>query len=558
MSLDTLPLWHDLPVPDYSGILDDADSNARASGEDASSPANSSPSPSSSNAAAAMLGLTPPAQPAASVHFPVNPALNRKLTLTRGDILGLKVDAVVNSTNERLSDLHATSLGRRLCLYAGPAFRTECQSLVRVDGGVATGDSCLMSSHALGMVHGAATHVIHTVSPRYTPKYHVAAENALHGCIRRSLELLLDAGLHTIAFPLVHSAKKLYPPEEAAHVVLRTLRKFLERYGEHTLQRVVLCLQDSEAEQAPQHHPSLDAGYPAGAPHPSDDTDVFALYERILPLYFPRNEEEARLQERFLPAHTGDELGEVVVDERRIRIQYGQFIAQGPTPYTDEQRAEVQRHAQAAIAAQQQAKAAAAGSDVTAASSSSSSSSPSRRRPPAIVPAPPLPNASSYPSPSEYPVEPQHVPLAPRSSDPIVPSADAFSSASEDPDAVRQRAFLAAMSPAEREAEMAERHRYFQALNAAHACDDPHMLVLDSTRYLYEDRPDVLGRRILHVVGARVPLYRDDGAERVSLQHLTHHVLRNIDPIAMHSFIAVYWHAGVEANNRSVKRQSHT
>lgn len=75
-----------------------------------------------------------------------------------------------------------------------------------------------------------------------------AAENALHGCIRRSLEVALDAGLGSIAFPLVHASSKQFPIEHTAQVCARALRRFLERYRRETMQPVVLCFQHGTPE----------------------------------------------------------------------------------------------------------------------------------------------------------------------------------------------------------------------------------------------------------------------------------------------------------------------
>lgn len=42
---------------------------------------------------------------------------------------------------------------------------------------------------------------------------------------------------------------------------------------------------------------------------------------RLLPLYFPRDEHEEEVAISKLPADVGDENGETVIDERKIRIQ---------------------------------------------------------------------------------------------------------------------------------------------------------------------------------------------------------------------------------------------
>ena len=44
------------------------------------------------------------------------------------------------------------------------------------------------------------------------------------------------------------------------------------------------------------------------------------MYSRVLPLYFPRSAEEEEYAASVLPAEIGDEFGEPVIAERKIRI----------------------------------------------------------------------------------------------------------------------------------------------------------------------------------------------------------------------------------------------
>jgi len=46
----------------------------------------------------------------------------------------------------------------------------------------------------------------------------------------------------------------------------------------------------------------------------------YDMYQRVLPLYFPRTKEEERKALSELPQDTGDENGETVIEERKIRI----------------------------------------------------------------------------------------------------------------------------------------------------------------------------------------------------------------------------------------------
>ncbi|ONL93712.1 Appr-1-p processing enzyme family protein [Zea mays] len=86
---------------------------------------------------------------------------------------------------------------------------------------------------------------------------------------------------------------KNYPREPAAHVAIRTVRRFLEKQKDK-ITAIVFCTISSS------------------------DTEI---YKRLLPLYFPRDKQEEEIAALKLPADVGDENGETVIDERKIRIK---------------------------------------------------------------------------------------------------------------------------------------------------------------------------------------------------------------------------------------------
>ncbi|KAL3695427.1 hypothetical protein R1sor_009503 [Riccia sorocarpa] len=206
--------------------------------------------------------------------------INSKIYLWRGQPWPLEVDGVVNSTNENLDEAHSSS---GLHQAAGPGLAEECATL----GGCRTGLAKVTSGYDL-----PARRVIHTVGPRYAIKYHTAAENALSHCYRSCLELLLEQGLSSIAFGCIYTESKGYPREAAAHVAIRTVRRFLEKYKDK-ITAVVFCTVTTT------------------------DTEI---YKRLLPLYFPRDKQEEELAGTKLPPDVGDENGETVITERKIRI----------------------------------------------------------------------------------------------------------------------------------------------------------------------------------------------------------------------------------------------
>ncbi|XP_070671139.1 uncharacterized protein [Malus domestica] len=213
--------------------------------------------------------------------FPVDHEINSKIYLWRGNPWNLEVDAVVNSTNENMDEAHCSP---GLHAAAGPGLAEECASL----GGCRTGMAKVTKAYDL-----PARRVIHTVGPKYAVKYHTAAENALSHCYRSCLELLIENGLQSIAMGCIYTEAKNYPREPAAHVAIRTVRRFLEKQKDK-IAAVVFCTTTSM------------------------DTEI---YKRLLPLYFPRDKLEEEIALSKLPADVGDENGETIIDERKIRIK---------------------------------------------------------------------------------------------------------------------------------------------------------------------------------------------------------------------------------------------
>ncbi|KAL6969720.1 hypothetical protein U1Q18_029430 [Sarracenia purpurea var. burkii] len=213
--------------------------------------------------------------------FPVDHDINLKIYLWRGNPWNLEVDAVVNSTNENLDEAHSSP---GLHAAAGPGLSEEIASL----GGCRTGMAKVTNAYDL-----PARRIIHTVGPKYAVKYHTAAENALSHCYRSCLELLIENGLQSIAMGCIYTEAKNYPREPAAHVAIRTVRRFLEKQKDK-ITAVVFCTTSSS------------------------DTEI---YKRLLPLYFPRDKQEEEVAISKLPADVGDENGETVIHERKIRIK---------------------------------------------------------------------------------------------------------------------------------------------------------------------------------------------------------------------------------------------
>jgi O-acetyl-ADP-ribose deacetylase (regulator of RNase III) len=156
-----------------------------------------------------------------------------RIEVWEGDITTLEVDAIVNAANSSL--LGGGGVDGAIHRAAGPRLLEECRGL----GGCATGDAKMTKGYEL-----PAKHVIHTVGPVWSGGKG-GEDELLKSCYVRSLEVAVQNGVKSIAFPAISTGVYRFPLERAAGIAVGTVREFLEGHAE--IEKVVFCTFGAEA-----------------------------------------------------------------------------------------------------------------------------------------------------------------------------------------------------------------------------------------------------------------------------------------------------------------------
>jgi O-acetyl-ADP-ribose deacetylase (regulator of RNase III) len=148
----------------------------------------------------------------------------------------LKVDAIVNAANNAL--MGGGGVDGAIHKAAGKELTEECRTLK----GCATGQSKITKGYNL-----PAKFVIHSVGPVWNNGTE-NEETLLESCYKTSLQLAVDNGIKTIAFPSISTGAYRFPFDKAAKIAYNTINDFIT--DNIIIEKVFLvCFSEKDIEQ---------------------------------------------------------------------------------------------------------------------------------------------------------------------------------------------------------------------------------------------------------------------------------------------------------------------
>lgn len=183
--------------------------------------------------------------PAIADSYPCSGIKNpEKISLWRGDITRLAVDAIVNAANSQLLGCFVPCHGcidNAIHSAAGMQLRNACAEIMESQGHEEpTGKAKITRGYNL-----PAKHVLHTVGPIVGMQVTERQKEELKSCYLSCLKLAEKTGLKSVAFCCISTGEFHFPNKLAAQIAVETVDRYLTS---SKLERVIFNVFKEEDE----------------------------------------------------------------------------------------------------------------------------------------------------------------------------------------------------------------------------------------------------------------------------------------------------------------------
>lgn len=158
------------------------------------------------------------------------------IKLVQADITQIGVDAIVNAANTSL--LGGGGVDGAIHRAGGRDILEQCIAIKDKQGGCPVGEAVITTAGYM-----PAKYVIHAVGPVWSNN-NPNAERLLANAYRHSLELAVEHGIKTIAFPNISTGIYRFPKDKAAEIALNAVEEFLST--DFQIEKVLFVCYDEE------------------------------------------------------------------------------------------------------------------------------------------------------------------------------------------------------------------------------------------------------------------------------------------------------------------------
>jgi O-acetyl-ADP-ribose deacetylase (regulator of RNase III) len=147
---------------------------------------------------------------------------SNKISVLKGDITRLEVEAIVNAANSSL--LGGGGVDGAIHKAGGNSILEECIKIRNRQGGCAIGDAVITTAGNL-----KAKYVIHTVGPVWNGGTKEEVD-MLKRCYENSFRLAYERNIKSIAYPCISTGIYRFPKEIAANIAVSTIASLTQKH----------------------------------------------------------------------------------------------------------------------------------------------------------------------------------------------------------------------------------------------------------------------------------------------------------------------------------------